>query len=169
VVVTPNLQNERSQIVFKKPYQPRAIRFLEIWEDKDWTVKIYGAAYQGHPDPSPELMEAAKEIARSHIHQTPEDEERYGLGFMIIHQGRRGNYICVDYWIDGTELFHHFYGSSFEHPTVFKPIPVSEFTLCVWDSRVISFERDAWMNSILANPNGADVEQYLASRLNEDC
>lgn len=30
-------------------------------------MKIYGAAYQGLPDPSPELMEAAKEIARSHF------------------------------------------------------------------------------------------------------
>lgn len=39
---------------------------------------------------------------------------------------------------------------------------------CVWDLRVICFERGAWVEQVLANPTGPDVERYLACRLSED-
>jgi hypothetical protein len=38
---------------------------------------------------------------------------------------------------------------------------------CVWDLRVMAFERDAWLECILKNPR-PDVEAYLQRRLNED-
>ena len=39
---------------------------------------------------------------------------------------------------------------------------------CVWDLRVIGFERDAWLSKVLRNPGGPDIDAYLFERLNED-
>ena len=39
---------------------------------------------------------------------------------------------------------------------------------CVWDLRVIGFERDAWLSKVLRNPSGPDIDAYLSERLNED-
>jgi hypothetical protein len=39
---------------------------------------------------------------------------------------------------------------------------------CTWDLRVLSFEGDAWVEAVLANPSGPDMEEYLARTLNED-
>ena len=36
---------------------------------------------------------------------------------------------------------------------------------CVWDLAVIGFEREAWLEAVLSNPRGPDVEAYLARRL----
>jgi hypothetical protein len=33
---------------------------------------------------------------------------------------------------------------------------------------VLSFERNAWVEAVLANPSGPDIDEYLASTLNED-
>jgi hypothetical protein len=38
----------------------------------------------------------------------------------------------------------------------------------VWDLAVIAFERDAWLDAVLRNPAGPDVERYLATRLDAD-
>ncbi|HSF81772.1 MAG TPA: hypothetical protein VLA49_11090 [Anaerolineales bacterium] len=41
-------------------------------------------------------------------------------------------------------------------------------TACVWDLRLMAFERQSWLETVLANPSGPDLEAYLACRLNED-
>lgn len=47
-------------------YQPRPIRFLELWEESSWRVKVYGIAYR-RPLPRRELVAAAKEIALAYL------------------------------------------------------------------------------------------------------
>jgi hypothetical protein len=38
----------------------------------------------------------------------------------------------------------------------------------VWDLRVICFERQAWLDAVLANLAGPDLEADLTCRLSED-
>ena len=38
-------------------------------------------------------------------------------------------------------------------------------TACVWDIQIISFERDAYVETILTPPTGPDIEAYLARQL----
>jgi hypothetical protein len=38
----------------------------------------------------------------------------------------------------------------------------------VWELGAIDFERRAWLEDVLANPEGPDVERYLAREYNED-
>jgi len=39
-------------------------------------------------------------------------------------------------------------------------------TVCVWDLVVQSFERQAWIECVIGNPNGPDVAGYLARQFN---
>lgn len=39
---------------------------------------------------------------------------------------------------------------------------------CVWEIGIIDFERRAWLEDVLANPNGPDVERYLERRFDGD-
>jgi hypothetical protein len=33
---------------------------------------------------------------------------------------------------------------------------------CVWEIEVVDFERRAWLEDVLANPDGPDIERYLS-------
>ena len=39
---------------------------------------------------------------------------------------------------------------------------------CVWEMSVLDFERRAWIEDVLANPNGPDIDRYLTRRFNAD-
>ena len=149
------------------PYQPRPIRFLELWQESGWRLKVYGIAYQ-RPLPRPELIEAAKAVARPHLLQATAIQRGYGVGFLGVHDGRGANFVFLDYWADENELHHHVYISPTHQPARLEYATPGGLIACVWDLRVLCFERQAWLQSVLANPSGPDIEQYLESRLNED-
>ena len=41
-------------------------------------------------------------------------------------------------------------------------------TGCVWELAIVDFERRAWIEDVLLNPPGPDLERYLERRLDED-
>jgi hypothetical protein len=153
-------------IKLQEPYQPRPIRFLELWQEAEWRLKVYGIAYQ-RPLPRPELLEAAKRVARPRL-LSANGQRHYGVGFLGVHDGRGANFVFVDYWADENELHHHVYVSPADDPVALDYVTPTGLVACVWDLRVLGFERQAWVDTVLANPAGPDVEQYLLRRLNED-
>jgi len=151
----------------QEPYQARPIRFLELWEEAGWKLKVYGIAYR-RAFPRPELVQAAKRIAQSHLQQAVSPGQGYGVGFLGVHDGRGANFVFLDYWADENELHHHVYISPSDQPAQLKYATPSGLIACVWDLRVLCFERQAWLDTVLANPGGPDLEAYLARHLNED-
>ena len=148
------------------PYKPRPIRFLELWQPDGWRLKVYGIAH-GKPVPRGELIDAAKRVARAALTKDASSTDHYSVGFLGIHEGRTGNYIFVDWWADENELHHQVYIGPSDVPTQLNDIPRNGPTACVWDLRVMAFERDAWLECILKNPR-PDVEAYLQRQLSED-
>lgn len=149
------------------PYQPRPVRFLELWQEKDWAMKLYGIAHQADR-PRPVLFPAAKEVARRHIFSPEPGVERYGVGFVGIHDGRGAVFVFVDYWADENELRHHVYVAPKDDPLALVYRTPTGLAACVWDLAVICFERQAWIDTVLANPAGPDLHAYLARRLAAD-
>ena len=147
-------------------YEPRPIRFLELWQSDGWRLKVYGIAH-GKPAPRGELIDAAKQVARRTLTTVANATSHYSVGFLGIHAGRTGNYVFVDWWADENELHHRFYIGPSDDPTQLKDMSGNGPAACVWDLRVMAFERDAWLECILKNPR-PDVEAYLQRRLNED-
>lgn len=154
-------------IELREPYRPRPIRFIEEWSHAGWRLKVYGIAHKGER-PRAELIEAAKRLARRRLPQPAVGEGRYGVGFLGVHDGRDANFIFVDWWADENELHHHVYTSATGELENFDYATPSGLSACVWDLRVQSFERGAWLEEVLLKPDGASVERYLARRLNED-
>jgi hypothetical protein len=154
-------------MVLQEPYQPRPIRFLEIWPESGWRLKVYGLAYQ-RPLPRPELIEAAKNIAHARLLEIPATLNHYRVGFLGIHDGRGANFVFVDFWANENELHHHVYVSPTDRPGQLEYVTPTGLTACVWDLRVMCFERQAWFEAVLTNAAGPDLEKYLACRLNED-
>lgn len=144
---------------------PRPIRLLEVWEPNGWRVKVYGIAYR-RPKPRPQLVEASKRLALEVLPQPPDADNRYGVGFVGVHDARGGRYVFVDWWADENELHHHpFLGPS---PAHLRPAAHTESIACVWDLAVIDFERRAWLNTVLKRPAEPDLDAYLRMQLNED-
>lgn len=150
-----------------EPYQPRPIRFLELWSESGWRVKVYGIAYRREL-PRQELVQAAKEISLPYLSPASDDSRHYSVGFLGVHDGRGANFVFFDYWADENELHHHVYISPSEQPGALQYITPTGLTACVWDLRLMAFERQAWVDSVLANPKGPDIEAYLACQLNKD-
>ncbi len=151
----------------KETYSPRPIRFLESWEERGWRIKVYGIAYEA-PLPRPQLVEAAKNVVRERLAQVPITQSTYGVGFLGVHDGRGVNFVFLDWWAEENELYHHVYVSPKDSPSALTYVTPSGLTACVWDLRVMCFERQAWLDSVLKNPQGPDLERYLESRLSED-
>jgi hypothetical protein len=154
-------------IELREPYRPRPIRFLEEWSHAGWRLKVYGITYRGER-PRAELIEAAKRVARERLPQPAVGGGRYGVGFVGAHDGRGANFVFVDWWADENELHHHVYTSATQELERFDYATPPGLSACVWDLRVQSFERDAWLEEVLRKPDDASVERYMARRLNED-
>lgn len=152
-------------LALAEKYVARAIRCQGTWRTDGWRVKVYGIAYR-RPAPRPELVAATKRIAAEVLPRPANAEGRYGVGFLGAHDARGGCYVFVDWWADENELHHHpFLGPS---PEELRPARPEESIACVWDLAVVAFERRVWLDAVLKDPHGPDLERYLAAQLSDD-
>ncbi|MBO8155823.1 MAG: isochorismatase [Bacillaceae bacterium] len=155
-------------IKLREKYKKRPIRFLDLWEHKGWRMKVYGISYGGDL-PRKELIPKAKELAAQHLPVPAVTDNRYGVGFIGVHDGEGASFIFIDWWTNENELIHHVYVAPHETPDQFEYFNSKGLIACCWDLKVMCFERDSWVKTILNNPKGSpDIEEYLQQRLNED-
>ncbi len=153
-------------ITLSETYAPRPIRCLEVWAVAGWRLKVYGLAYQ-LATPRPAVVAAGKAAAQARL-QMVSGLQHYGVGFVGVNDGRGAIFVFVDFWADENELHHHVYVAPKDQPDALVYQTPSGLAACVWDLRVIGFERQAWLDAVLANPAGPDLDRYLALQLNED-
>lgn len=72
----------------------------------------------------------------------------------------------MDWWSDQDILHHHPYGRPEGHAGEFEDNAGAEMD--VRELAVHCFEREAWMETVLVNPQGPDLKAYLTRRLNAD-
>ncbi|CAN5723048.1 hypothetical protein BH23GEM9_BH23GEM9_12900 [soil metagenome] len=146
----------------RERYRPRQIRLIELWGVADWRLKLYGIAY-GRDRPAAALLEAARIRAAGVLPRPAVTATRYGVGFMGVHQGRDADVAFVNWWSHENELHHHVWVAHGGTGN-FMRAGDSRFIACVWDLAVLAFERQAWIDSILAAPR-PDLDRYLALQL----
>jgi hypothetical protein len=145
-------------------YEARSFRFIEAISFRDWRMKLYGIAWQGEL-PRFALIEGAKQIAAEQLEK--ETSPNYKIGFIGVHDGRDACVVFVDFWGNENELFHRVFLSRDNDPAKLSPAAPVDSSVCVWDLRRQSFERDAWIKHVLRKPDAPDFNAYLAERLNE--
>ena len=149
-----------------EPHVERPISPLPDHEHGGWRCKVYGIAFE-RPSPRAELVDAARGVARDVLPTPAVTAHRYGVGFVGVHDGRGHCFVFVDWWADENELHHHVFVSPANAPARLEERTASGLAACVYDLAVICFERAAWIETVLTNPAGPDLDAYLARRLDE--
>ena len=150
-----------------RPYEPRPIRFLELWLVEGWRIKLYGIA-SGRAQPRAELVAAAKRVATRQVQSVPAGLRHYHLGFLGVHDGLTSNFVFLDFWAEENELHHHVFVSPSAQPEQLTDVTPTGLSACVWDLRLQAFERDAWVANVLQRSTAPDFDAYLATTLNAD-
>ena len=151
-------------ITLTEDYRPRRFTDLGTLEHDGWMLKITGIAYHS-AEPRPELVEASLVVARDVLPRPAVSDDRYGIGYLGIHDGRGACFTFVDWWEAENELHHHTFTAPWDEPAGLEDVTGHGFVACAWDLALISHERQAWVTHVLANPNGPDLDAYLAQRL----
>jgi hypothetical protein len=155
-------------------HQPRAISFLKLHETAGWRLKFYGITVDGGP-PRPELVTVAEALAPSvlpspAVHSgtgDPHDIDRYGVGFVILHDAVDYAFALFDWWAGENELHQRVYSSLPTRLGTMRPHP-SPTVGCVWELAVTDHERRAWLEHVLSRPGGPDLEGYLGDRFEDE-
>lgn len=157
---------ERIAIPLRGPYQRRPIRFAGVHEVAGWQVKLYAVATAGR-QAREELLAAALARAADVLPAPPRAEGRYGIAFVIAHDAADYCFVLVHWWAQENEIHQSVFSSGLGDPSDLRP-HFNEAIGCVWELAVTDFERRAWIDDVLANPGGPDVERYLERRLDAD-
>jgi hypothetical protein len=151
-------------------YQPRTIGFLKVHEAAGWRLKFYGiTAEDGRP--RPELVTVAEALLPSALPNPavhnggddPYDVDRYGVGFVILHEASDYAFALFGWWAAENEIHQRIYSALPSRLGTMRPHPTPAIG-CVWELAVTDFERRAWLEHVLARPEGPDIEAYLAAR-----
>jgi hypothetical protein len=148
------------------PYRPRHVRFVRREEVAGWQLKLYGIALNGK-EPDPAFVEATRDLAASVLPQPPVADDRYGIAFATAHDATSVDIALVYWWQSENELHQRIYVSPKNSPAAFEPVE-DQPTGCVWELAIVDFERRAWLEDVLANPDGPDLERYLGRRVDAD-
>ncbi len=142
-----------------EPFEPRPTSFHGLRSAGGWQLKLYSIRHGAGPvdwdffAPGIALAEAA-------LPQPAAAEGRPGVGFLIVHQGRTGNYVVLGWWDRENELPLRI----FVHPGVpggiWRRNEGSE-SICVWDLEIIWAERGFYVETMLVS-TGESVPEYLS-------
>ena len=137
-----------------KTYSPRLAQFVSDERYGAWRLKLYGLA-----DPAkgvrPELLDVTREYAAEHL-----PDEGYGAAFAIAHDAAYP--IALVYWWQGVNELHQrsFVGEAID---ALEPVELTPAG-CVYELAIVEFERRAWIEDVIGNPDGPDLDRYLGRR-----
>jgi hypothetical protein len=136
------------------PFAPRAASFRGVVERAGHRLKGYAIRYGERPVDWEEHREGI-DLALAALPDADPENGRPGLGFLIVHRGRAAEYVVLGWWDRQNELPVRVFVRN-EGP--WRPARDGE-SFCVWDLEIIARERDAYVETVLAD---GDAEAYLA-------
>jgi hypothetical protein len=140
-------------------FEPRRIGFHGLRSPGSWRLKLYSIVFGTDPvdwdgfAPGIALSEAC-------LPEPSVTSGRSGVGFLIAHQGRTGNYLVLGWWDHENELPLRIFVSRDRQPENWRPAEGSE-SICVWDLEILWAERQDYISTVL-RPGNSDVAGYLA-------
>jgi hypothetical protein len=146
------------------PYEPRPLRFIRRERFGNWRLKVYGIAASADL-PRAELVDATVELAADVLPQPALHDERYGVGFVIAHDAATLGIALVYWWQSLNELHQRIFTSPRDDLAAMTKLE-NPAAGCVWELRIVDFEARAWLEDVLANPSGPDLDRYLAREFN---
>ncbi|MEM7480926.1 MAG: GNAT family N-acetyltransferase [Acidobacteriota bacterium] len=141
-------------------YAPRPVTPLgvDLWEG--WSIKLYSLSADGSPAPDEQVEEARRRV-RSTLPEGAQDDGRFGMAFALLHAGTEANWLLVDWWTEGGILRQRLLAAPLDRPLEYQAVHNADLHACVWEMAVIDHERRAWVETVMANPDGPDFGAYL--------
>ena len=146
-------------------YAPRTIAFQGVRSVGRWRVKDTIITVRGSAAHFPDVVDAARVTADRVLGTVPDTDRDAGVAFLTVHLGTAGVWLLLDRWEDAVILRHHHFRAPVDDPTRFVDVSDQHYGPCVWELAVQAHERQAWITHVLANPDGPNLERYLADGL----
>ena len=146
------------------PYIVRPVEFIDQVESDGWRLKVYAISATSLPVPN-EIVSAGLEKVLPHLPQPAVTEDRYGVGFLVIHQGTLRNWFLLDWWEQEDIIHHQLFSSPLDNPRNISAEPDKSLVACVHELRVVNFESEAWIKTVLCENGKSSFEDYLQLRL----
>jgi hypothetical protein len=151
-------------ICLSEAYKEREIRFLALWKMQDWRVKVYSIVHHSRGMPDESLQDAVKALALDRLSRL-ETSQHYGVAFVIIHMARETDIVLIDWWTWENVLQQALFIGPQSKPTELKEVTASGLLACVWELEVHNYERLAWIECVLDNAVGPDLDEYADRHL----
>ncbi len=77
------------------------------------------------------------------------------------------NWFLLDWWEHEDILYHKLFSSPLNNPGLIALDEESFAAACVHELRVISFESEAWIKTVLRNDSKPDIDEYMRQVIDE--
>jgi hypothetical protein len=147
-------------------YEPRLFADLGTLTERSWTLKLYGIHHDVGRDKAALIDPLVLQSGSMHVREVLTEADSVGahhdVGFVILHQGKRANWLLTHWWIHQDICCHLVSCSSLDDPVRFERV-TGPIMACVWELIVVDFERRVWITTAL-RPK-PDLHKYLVERL----
>lgn len=140
-------------------FAPRPTQFVGVRALGDWRLRLHTITLPGETLDWAQF-EPGLALAAEALPQPAVEPGRFGIGFVICHQGRGFDYIVLCWWSRENELPIRVLVRE-RQPQALWRAAKDEESICVWDIEVIERERDAYVRTVLARAGEPDIEAYL--------
>ncbi|MEN1729393.1 MAG: hypothetical protein AAGJ52_13230 [Pseudomonadota bacterium] len=146
-------------------YQTRTVKFQRLVEFTGWRIKVYRITRN---DDAPPFETFFNQSVRPLLDLLPDiDSVNHGVAILILHHGEHRNWLLLDWWFDQEILKQRLFSSPVDVPGDITEAE-ADLMACTWEMAIHCFERQAWIDDVLANPAGPDLDAYLAKQLNAE-
>jgi hypothetical protein len=148
-------------------YLKRPVRFLEIFETDKWKIKIYSISARAAVVNTVHVESAKRKISSWLPQNSTNGFATYNIATLIIHEGREGVFAIISWWTGENMLQLYVYLAGYDEPDQYKLFSDNGIVTCVWEMAVLWFERNAWVEQVLKQPdNKGAIDNYLQQQFN---
>lgn len=139
-------------------FQPRKTTFISLLPHGDWRIKVYTINEKEEFDIAV-LEKVLRELPTPALTQN-----RYGVGFLIIHQGVVANWFLLNWWGYEDIIHQKLLSSPVDDFGAIKSAEDKTIMACIHELAIHHFEVEAWKKWVLLRET-PDFEEYLKTVL----
>jgi hypothetical protein len=141
-----------------KKFKSRPIRFIKLYSEKDWHIKIYSISDTKEFVHEAYINNALPNLPEWLALSNYTNYQNYKVATLIFHECKEGCFAILNWWVDDNMLQHYVYvcpDINSEY-TVFSS---NGIVTCVWELQVLWHERNAWIKHVLEPGNLINLNQ----------
>ena len=146
-----------------EPYTQRTVEFLKERNFSNWKLKIYRLSTGDDPVTEDLVTTGLNEILPN-LPQPATTEDRYGVGYVIIHRGSLRNWFSLCWWEYEDILFHKLFSSPLDNMASISAEESSAIA-CVHELKIVNFETEAWIETVLSENGDPDFKNYMSKTI----